>query len=219
MKGRWIEYSVAEMAWLQANRTQPIGDYHAGFCAAFGRDVSAGNLHALRKRKGWRTGRTGQFVKGQEPDNKGRPCAPGRGGNHPNARRTQFTPGERRGVAVTLYKAIGTERVSKDGYVERKVNDDLPLQSRWRAVHLICWEEVHGPLPKGVALKCLDGDKSNTAPANWEAIPRALLPRLNGGRHKKTLAYGAAPAELKLTILAVAKLAHGARTARKSQAA
>jgi hypothetical protein len=54
----------------------------------------------------------------------------------------------------------------------------------------------------------------NTDPANWELIPRALLPRLNG-RH--TLAYDPAPAELKPALLATAKLEHAARTLRRTR--
>ena len=92
MKGHPIRYSAEEWTWLEANRAMVISDYHRAFCEAFGRaDVSAVNLHSLRKRKGWRTGRTGCFVKGQEPVNKGKPCAPGTGGRHPNAQRTQCT--------------------------------------------------------------------------------------------------------------------------------
>ncbi|WP_419827692.1 HNH endonuclease [Sphingomonas sp.] len=202
------------MAWLEANRMLPIGKYHLAFCEAFGRtDVTAANLHALRKRKGWRTGRTGQFAPGQEPANKGKPMP-----YHPNSAATRFKAGERRGVAVRLYKPIGTERMSKDGYLERKINDGLPLQSRWRAVHLVHWEELHGPVPAGHALKCLDGDRLNTDPANWEAIPRGVLARLNGGRFKKRLAYDAAHPELKPTVMAIAKLQHGAHEGRKRRA-
>lgn len=216
MKGSAIPYSDDEMAWLGANRMLVIGDYHRAFVQAFGRaDVMAVNLHSLRKRKGWLTGRSGCFERGMAPHNKGRKCAPGEGGNHPNARRTQFKHGVRQGVAVRLYKPIGTERVTEDGYVERKIHDGMPLQSRWRTVHLIRWEEINGPLPKGHCLKCLDGDKANTAPANWAAIPRGVLPRLNGGRATKGLVFDGAPQELKPTLLAVARLEHGARQARK----
>lgn len=217
MKGHYISYSEAEMAWLEANRTLPISDYHRQFCDAFGRDVSAANLHALRKRKGWKTGRTGQFVKGQEPDNKGRTCAPGVGGRHPNAIRTQFQPGVRRGVASKLYKPIGTERLSKEGYLERKIHDGMPLQSRWRAVHLIRWEAENGPIPEGHCLKCL-GDRSDTDPANWLCISRALLPRLNGGAHGTHLAYADAAPEVRPALLTIAKLDHQARTKRRGAA-
>lgn len=214
MKGQAIPYSAAEMAWLEEHRLLPIAEYHAAFVAAFPRaDVSAANLHSLRKRKGWRTGRTGHFAKGQEAHNKGKPCAPGKGGNHPNARRSQFAKGERRGVAVKLYKPIGSERISREGYRERKIHDGLPLQSRWRAVHLIEWEAANGPVPEGHCLKCL-GEKIDTSPANWACIPRSMLPRLNGGPRKRTVPYDGAAAELKPMILAVAKLDQAAREKR-----
>lgn len=213
MKGRQIIYSAEEMAWLEANRLLPISGYHAAFCAAFGRDVSAANLHALRKRKGWRTGRTGHFERGQDPHNKGKPH-PTRG----RAAETQFKKGGRSGKAAMLYKPIGTERLCKDGYRERKVHDGMPLQSRWRAVHLIEWEAINGPIPKGHCLKCL-GDKANTSPANWELISRGLLPRLNGGARKQHLAYEDAAQEVRPVLLAIAKIDHQARELRRSKRA
>jgi hypothetical protein len=213
MKGHRIRYSDAELAWLEANHGMVISEYHAAFVAAFGRlDVTASNIHSLRKRRGWQTGRTGRFVKGQVAPNKGVPCPPGKGGRHPNAVKKHFGKGMRRGKALLIYKPIGTERLSKDGYRERKVHDGLPLQSRWKAVHRIEWESVNGPVPEGMALKCL-GDKSNTDPSNWALVSRALLPRLNGrfGR-----GYDYAPAELKPTILAVAKLEQQVRERGKA---
>lgn len=220
MKGRWIPYSAEEMAWLEANRLLVIGDYHRGFCERFGRtDVTPGHLHSLRKRKGWKTGRTGCFAPGQAPANKGKTCPPGVGGRHPNAQRTQFTRGQRRGVAVKLYQPIGAERVSKNGYLERKVHDGLPPQSRWRAVHLIEWEAINGPLPEGFCLKALDGDKTNTDPANWRAIPRAMLPALNGGRHKRRPAYDGAAQEIRPALMTMAEIEHQSRKLKRGEAA
>jgi hypothetical protein len=114
----------------------------------------------------------GRYSKGHVPANKGlrRPgWAPGR------MKETQFKRGERSGVAVRLWKPIGTERVSKDGYLERKVNDDLPPQRRWRAVHLIVWEAVNGPLPKGHAIAFKNRDKTNVRIENLECITRREL--------------------------------------------
>lgn len=214
--GRHRRYSPAEIAWLSGNRALEIADYHRAFCAEFGReDVSAPQLNALRKRQGWKTGRTGCFAKGHQSANKGKTCPEGVGGRHPNARRTQFRKGTRSGVAVKLYQPIGAERV-RDGYLVRKINDDMPLQARWRAVHLIEWEALNGPIPEGHCLKCLDGDRTNTDPSNWEVIPRGVLPRLNGGRATKGVAYDAAAPEVRPTILAIARLAHKAREVRKT---
>lgn len=215
MKGRWIVYSAEEMAWLEANRTLPISDYTHQFQAMFDRSgVSAANLHALRKRKGWRTGRTGHFPKGLVPHNKGKKCAPGTGGNHPNARRTQF----RKGNLPHNTQYLGHERVSKDGYVEISIDEPNPhtgYERRYVLKHKWLWEQANGPVPDGYALKCL-GDRLNTDPANWELVPRALLPRLAGGnRYNPVLAYDDAPDELKPTVLAVAKVQHAARNVRK----
>lgn len=208
MKGRWISYSDEELCWIKACSDQPRPETHALFVQIYNRpDVSLSNFNSLCKRNGWLTGRTGQFTKGQTSHNAGK-----KGLRFPGSEKGWFRKGERRGVATKLYQPIGTERVSKDGYRERKINDDMPLQRRWRGVHLVEWEAKNGPLPKGHALKCLDGDKLNTDPSNWEAVPRALLPRLNGrfGR-----AYDEAPAELKPTIMATAKLEHRLREMRK----
>jgi len=215
MRGSSIDYSDDELAWIEARQTMPRREAHAAFCATFGRtDVSFANFKALCTRKGWKTGRTGRIEKGNIPANKGKPCPPGKGGRHPNAIATQFRKGLRQGIAIRLYKPIGTERLSKDGYLERKTNDDMPLQGRWRAVHLVEWEAVNGPIPKGHCLKCLDGNKLNTSPSNWALIPRALLPRL-GGRYG--FKFDAAAPEVRPSMMAVAKLKHAAKHAGSKQ--
>lgn len=83
-----------------------------------------------------------------------------------NSAATHFKKGCHKGHAKVVYKPIGTERVTVDGYIERKIHDGLPMQSRWRLMHLVNWEAVNGPLPKGRCLKCKDGDTTNTDPSN-----------------------------------------------------
>jgi hypothetical protein len=213
MKGHRIKYSEAELQWLEANRTLPIEDYRKAFNAKFKRRVVAANLHALRKRKGWRTGRTGCFEKGIVPHNKGKKCRPGEGGRHPNAVKTQFTKGHL--PHNTHY--LGHERVSKDGYVEISVDQRNPhtgFERRYVLKHRWLWEKAHGPVPEGMALKC-KGDKLNTDPSNWELVPRALLPRLSG-RYGR--GYDQAPDELKPTIMGVAKLEQQLRLTKQKAA-
>lgn len=134
--------------------------------------------HACRLRRGDHVGRRFWYPKGHVPANKGlrRPgYAVGRG----RMQETQFKKGVRVGVATKLYKAIGSERISKDGYLERKVNDDLPLQARWRAVHLIVWEAVHGRIPPGHALVFKNRDRQDIRLDNLELITRRELMRRN----------------------------------------
>lgn len=143
---------------------------------ALGRNKSAvkNRAHKLGLKKPAGFGNAGCFPKGATPWNKGvHYTAGGRSAE------TQFKPGVRQGVAVRLYQPIGTERLSKDGYLQRKVNDDMPLQRRWRGVHILLWEAVNGPLPKGHALIFKDGNKRNITLDNIELITRADLMRRN----------------------------------------
>lgn len=117
---------------------------------------------------------TGGFKKGNLPWNKGTSYVAGG-----RSAETRFKPGTRQGKAADLYRPIGTERISKDGYLERKINDDMPFQKRWRAVHILNWEAENGPLPKGYALRFKDGDKVNVGTDNLELISRADLMRKN----------------------------------------
>ncbi|WP_225246525.1 HNH endonuclease signature motif containing protein [Agrobacterium tomkonis] len=215
-KGRLRTYSRAEMTWLEENRLLPISDYQKAFVETFGRDVSAKKLHALRKRQGWKTGRTGQFQKGQEPQNKGKTCAPGTGGRHPNAQRTHFKKG---GFPHNTVGA-GHERIdSKDGYVVLIVDEVNPWTgAKTRPVHKHrwLWEQANGPIPDDHVLKCLDGDKTNCDPLNWQLIPREVLPHLNG---RYGLGFDQAEPEIKPIIMAVAKLKTAARQAKKRKAA
>lgn len=209
MKGHWIAYSAAELAFLAKRKTLPISEFHAAFVEKFGRaDVTAGNLHALRKRKGWKTGRTGCFAPGLVPHNKGKPhpCA-----RLPSVAKNQF----KKGNLPHNTNYLGHERLSKEGYIEISVDEPNPhtgFERRYVLKHRWLWQKQHGPVPDGMVLKC-KGDKTNCDPSNWELVQRALLPRLNGGRHKKRIAYDEAPVELRPTIMAVAKLEQAVRGA------
>jgi hypothetical protein len=157
---------------------------------------------ACRLRRGDNVGAACRFQKGQTPANKGlrRPgWAPGR------MRETQFVKGQR----GNRWRPIGSERIV-GGYRYTKVSDQRgkPWTVNWKPTHVLLWENLHGALPKGMALKSLDGDRLNSDASNWEAVPRALLPRLNGKSGRR---YDTAPAELKPMIMAIARLEHAAR--------
>lgn len=211
-KGRYVGrrrlFADSEVTWLRENVTLATTEWHRQFVGLFARDdVTVSQLITLRKNQGWKTGRTGQFDKGTEPPNKGKACPAGRGGRHPNARKTQF----KNGHEPHNTKYLGHERVNKDGYVEISVAETNPHTGygrRYVHKHVHLWTQEHGPVPEGFALKCLDADKTNTDPSNWELVPRGMLPRLNG---RSGRGYDKAPDELKPTIMAVAKLEHRVR--------
>lgn len=127
---------------------------------------------ACRLRRGDQVGARWRYLKGHVPANKGlrRP-----GWSAGRMKETQFKRGVRQGVAIKLWKPIGSERISKDGYLERKINNDLPLQRRWRAVHLIAWEALNGPVPRSHAIAFKNGDKTDIRLDNLECITRREL--------------------------------------------
>ncbi len=127
-----------------------------------------------------------QFKAGHRTWNKGKP---GTTGLHPNCRATQFKPG-RPPEEARNYQPIGSLRISKDGYLERKVTDDPSLvpARRWVAVHRLAWEAEHGPVPAGHIVVFRPGMKT-TVPElitadRLECISRAENARRNHPRNK-----------------------------------
>jgi hypothetical protein len=163
MKGAAIVYSEIELSWLSDNRTLPITEYHAKFCQAFNRDdVSKVNLHSLRKRKGWKTGRTGRFEKGNIPHPDARPKGPNK---------TSF----KKGSKPHNWKVVGSTRVSVDGYVEVKIQEP----KTWVQLHTIIWSAEHGDIPESHCVVFIDGDKSNIRLENLELITRSEHLQIN----------------------------------------
>lgn len=136
-------------------------------------DAYLASPSACRLRNGDNAGSSTRFQKGHVAWNKGMK------GLDIGGRETRFKPGNRSGKAVELYRPIGSERLSKDGYLERKINDDMPRQKRWRAVHLLVWEAANGPLPPGHAVTFKDSNKQNITLENLALISQADLMRRN----------------------------------------
>lgn len=134
---------------------------------------------ACRLRRGNNTGAATRFRKGQEAWNKGLHYQPGG-----CVKETQFKPG-RPAHEARNYVPIGSHRVSKDGYLERKVTDDPSLAParRWVAVHRLVWMDAHGPVPAGHAVAFLPGRRTTDAERitldALELVSRAELMRRN----------------------------------------
>lgn len=198
MKRSAIHYSDEELAWIKSNKSKVRRQAHDEFVRKFDRaDVSLQNYVALCKRNKWFTGRTGRYDKGNTPWTQGRKLPFNAG-----PARTQF----KKGIAPQNTKYVGHERTNTDGYVEISVEERNPhtgFERRYVHKHRLLWKRENGPIPEGMCLKCLDGNKANSDPSNWKCIPRGMLPRLNNQWGRE---YDVAPSELKPTIMAVAQL-------------
>jgi HNH endonuclease len=204
------KYSAAELAFIAARTHLTRRAAHQEFMAAFGRtSMTLSAFKSLCKAKGFMTGRTGRIEKGSTPPNKGQKMP-----FNANSAKTQFKPGH----TPMNVKFEGHERMEKDGYVLVSIMERNPhtgFERRYVHKHRWLWEQANGRVPEGHVLKCLSGDKSDCRPENWEAIPQAMLPRLNGINGR---GYDAALTELKPVIMTVTKLEHRARSVLRDAA-
>ena len=105
------------------------------------------------------------------------------------AAETQFKKGRPADLSHN-YQPIGTERINKDGYLERKVTDDPNLAPvrRWVAVHRLVWEAVNGPIPAGHAVCFRPGRRTTEASLitvdALELVSRGDLARRNHPKNK-----------------------------------
>jgi len=126
---------------------------------------------ACRLRQGDNVGSEYRFPKGHVPPNKGIKGwqAGGRSID------TQFKKGHK----SHTWLPIGTERMSNEGYLQRKVSDTGVTRRDYVPVHHIIWREAGFDIPKGHRLTFKDGNKQNIVLANLELVTIAEMMRRN----------------------------------------
>jgi hypothetical protein len=112
----------------------------------------------------------GRFPKGLTPWNKGKKYDSG-GRSH----ETRFKPGGK----PHTWKPIGSERVSEEGYLQRKMTDTGYPPRDWVPVHHILWREAGREIPPGYRLAFKDGNKRNFDLENLELVSIADMMRRN----------------------------------------
>lgn len=136
------------------------------FEAKFEWPIKLDQVRGYIKNNGLNTGRTGRFEKGLIPHNKGQKgaCAPG-------CEKSWF----QKGNVPAKHRPVGSERISKDGYVEIKVSEP----GRWRLKHRVIWEAANGRIPQGKCLIFLNRDKTDVRIENLILIDRKVHVRMN----------------------------------------
>lgn len=111
-----------------------------------------------------------RFPKGHVPFNKGV-----KGISYPGTEATQFKKGQN----PRNWKPVGSERYSKEGYLQRKVTDTGYPPRDWVGVHILLWREHHGEVPKGHKIAFKDKNKQKIFIENLEMISDAEMMRRN----------------------------------------
>lgn len=129
-----------------------------------------GRANILGLRKPAEQHNKGRFEKGHATWNKGvRFVAGGRSAE------TRFKPGSR----PHTWHPVGHERVTKDGYIQRKMTDTGTTRHDYIGLHILLWREHHGEVPQGHVVVFRNGDKTAIRIDNLECITRQELMRRN----------------------------------------
>lgn len=124
------------------------------------------------------------FKPDMTPWNKG---VKGRTGMHPNCRRNQFQKGVISGRAAEHMRSIGAVRITKDGYLIKKVKTNGSRSERWKPVHRIVWEKAYGAVPENHFIVFKKGMKTTDerliTADRLELVNRAELMRKNSPHH------------------------------------
>lgn len=192
-------YTEEQVEFLRVSYAgRNVAELAALFNGRFGTAMTDKQIKSFVHNRRVTSGRTGRFEQGHTSWNKGV-----KGYMGPN--RTSF----KKGAVPKNIKPLGHERIcSKDGFISIKIAETNPYTgapTRYKHKHVHVWEQANGPAPKGHVVAFVDGDQLNCEPDNLILLTRAELLALN------QLGYRDTPAELKPSVLALAKLSAKAK--------
>ncbi len=185
----------AEMQdWLRANNEgKTLAEATVALNARFGTAYGMGQVKGLRNRLHLDSGLNGRFAPGNIPYNKGK-----KGSCSSGCEKGWFRKGNR----PHNQAEVGTEVMTSDGYVKVKVGEP----GVWRFKHVMNWEKVHGPVPRGMVLLFRDDDHWNCEAENLVLCTRGELATLNHmglGGETEVRAAAIALAKLKVKVSSV----------------
>lgn len=195
------DWTLEEIQYLHANYADNFTEDVAKalnksvksvYAKAYSLDIRKSKSHhekvmektSIRIREGAKIHR---YAKGHEPANKGKKMP---AETYAKVAPTMFGKGHK----PHNFRPVGSERITKDGYLERKVANP----KTWRAVHVLVWEAAHGPVPAKHKVIFKDNNKLNNELTNLECVSYADLMRRNS-----IVRY---PAELRFAMKTLKKL-------------
>lgn len=176
------DWTIEELKYLHDNYAD---NFSEDIAKALGRSVKSiyaqAYIHDLKKSKAHHEkvmaqtsvrykerGKAHRYSKGHVPANKGKKLS---AETYAKCANTMFKPGSK----PHNYKPVGSERITRDGYLERKVEDP----GKWRAIHVIVWEEANGPVPAKHKIVHKDKNQLNNDLSNLECLTYADVMRMN----------------------------------------
>lgn len=120
----------------------------------FNTNITAKEIAYFRRNHKLKSGLTGQFKKGNVAHNKGKKQIEYMSQEDiEKTKETRFKKGNK----PKNYRPVGSERITKDGYIEVKVADP----NKWETKNKIIYKQYFGDIPKGHKVIYADGNKLN----------------------------------------------------------
>jgi hypothetical protein len=195
-KGERSIFTPEQVAWLTDQyKVMARREITREFNNKYGTSFSVSAMTSSLKRYGIKSGRDGQFKKGNVPWTVG---AKGKGIIKPNSGCFK------KGIIPANLKPLGHERIdTQNGYILVKVAEPNPYTgapTRYREKHQVVWEQHHGQIPSGHIITFIDGDPLNPDINNLECISKAENVRRNKLQYRKQ------PPELQPVVRTLAKV-------------
>ncbi len=144
--------------------------------AKFGTSFTKGQMKNYYNRNKLNSGLTGRFEKGHEPWTKGKKWADYM--SEEAQERSRKTCYDHAHIPENALP-VGSIRMTKDGYLIKKVQERGYQWERWQLLHRLIWEEHNGPIPKGQVLTFKNGDKTDCRLENLALITQEENKSLN----------------------------------------
>lgn len=161
-----IRYTKEQKQFLiDNNHLTPAKELADMFNKKFGTNITKTNIKNFRGNNHLSSGLTGQFEKGHKTHNKGKKWDEYMSKEkQENCRKTIF----KKGNIPKNHREVGSERISKDGYIEIKVEEP----NKWKYKHRLIYENYYGKISKGYNVIFLDGNKLNIDIKNLKTISK-----------------------------------------------
>lgn len=171
----------------------------------FGTTYTVRQLNSFYKNHELKCGLTGQFEKGHIPSNKGKKMSPDQ---YEKCKGSMFKKGHKSHNRIAVGEYSYT---SRDRYLIRKVREHGTQRERFEFVHRAVWAEHNGPIPEGMMVIFLDGDRNNCSIENLALVSKSENAILN---HSKLRFDNAEATQAGLNI---AKIKLAARKRKKGK--
>lgn len=162
-----IRYTDEQRKFLIDNNYMRTGiELSDLFYDKFGIRLTKQNIKYFRTNNKLNSGLTGRFGKGHKAHNKGKKWSEYMSSQGQiNSLKTTF----KKGQMPHNYRSVGSERITKDGYVEIKIADP----DKWQLKHRFIYEQKYGKIKKGYNLIFLDSNKQNLELSNLKLVSKA----------------------------------------------